>query len=371
MSGGSKNLLRIIAALACVVLIVSCWAPADAGRDRGKMATAVFAKGGPWKKRAGESPVAKELSAPSIGTSAPDYSGAVPNTAPTTSVPPTTTAATAAPATTVSTKTPAPTPTTSPPVDEGSAPAPSSPPAEPASPTASSMPSGDVPGWRQVFAEDFTSEAALGSFAATYGDRWVVYGDGWKDTAGKAEGTPSRYFPSRVLSVKNGVLNKHLHTEDGINMVAAVAPKMVAQRYGRYSVRFRADFAPGYKMAWMLWPQSQSFPRDGEIDFPEGNLDENMWAFMHRQGATVGNDQDAFATDFSFTSWHTATIEWSPQSVLFLLDDHVVGRSTERIPNTPMDWILQTETCIGSCQPSSSVSGNVEIDWVVAYSYNP
>ena len=166
-------------------------------------------------------------------------------------------------------------------------------------------------------------------------------------------------------------MNKHLHTENGVPMVAAIGPKMGTQTYGRYSVRYRADSAAGYKVSWLLWPQSEVWPRDGEIDFPEGDLDDTVYAFMHRLGATSGSDQDAFITGVGFTSWHTATIEWSPTKVVFIMDNTVVGTSTNRIPNTPMNWILQTETCFGHCQPNPSTVANVQIDWVAAYSYNP
>jgi hypothetical protein len=233
------------------------------------------------------------------------------------------------------------------------------------------MPVGDLPGWRQVFTDDFNTSVPVGGFAAVYGSRWAIYGDGWKDTAAQSEGTASRYFPSRVLSVQDGMLNKYLHTENGITMVAAVAPKIGDQLYGRYAVRFRADEVAGFKTAWLLWPQSGAWPGDGEIDFPEGNLDGNIWAFTHRQGATSGSDQDAFATSARYGSWHTAVFEWKPGSVTFILDGRVIGTSTNRVPNTPMHWVLQTETCLGNCQPSSTAEANVQIDWVAAYAYNP
>ena len=39
----------------------------------------------------------------------------------------------------------------------------------------------------------------------------------------------------------------------------------------------------GYKVAWLLWPKSGVWPRDGEIDFPEADLIGTISAFMHRQ----------------------------------------------------------------------------------------
>ncbi len=107
-------------------------------------------------------------------------------------------------------------------------------------------------------------------------------------------------------------------------------------------------------------------PRDGEIDFPEGNLDRTIEAFVHRQDATSGGDQAAFATSAHFTDWHTAVIEWSPGRVALFLDDEPVGSTTERVPDTPMHWVIQTETAL-DCAPTDQAQGHVLIDWVVAY----
>ncbi len=143
------------------------------------------------------------------------------------------------------------------------------------------------------------------------------------------------------------------------------------QTYGRYAIRFRADAVKGYKAAWLLWPKSGTWPRDGEIDFPEGNLDQKISAFMHRQGATAGSDQDAYNTQSTFTSWHTAVIEWGPGQTRFLLDGTVIGTSTSRIPNTAMHWVIQTETALDGTTPADSAQGHVQIDWVAVWSYAP
>jgi hypothetical protein len=231
------------------------------------------------------------------------------------------------------------------------------------------MPVGDMPGWRQIFADDFTTDVPLGSFPSAVSSRWGAYPDGWKDTTG--HGT---YMPSKVLSVKGGMLNYGLRSENGVRLVSAPYPKIDdpitpgnGQLYGRYAVRFRADALPLYKTAWLLWPDSEVWPRDGEIDFPEGDLDGRISAFMHKQGATSGGDQDAFSTNATFPTWHTAVTEWTATSVKFILDGVVIGTSTTRIPNTPMHWVLQTETALTSQWPAESTAGNVQIDWVAVY----
>ena len=111
------------------------------------------------------------------------------------------------------------------------------------------------------------------------------------------------------------------------------------------------------------------WPRDGEIDFPEGEFDGTIYAFMHRQGATTGSDQDAFATSARWTDWHTATLEWTPSAVRFYLDGKLIGTSTNRIPNTPMRWVIQNETTLSGFLPSSTTQGHVQVDYVQVWRY--
>jgi Glycosyl hydrolases family 16 len=263
-----------------------------------------------------------------------------------------------------------------------------------ADPSSEPMPVGDLPGWHQVFADDFANDnLPLGSFsgcswpngaaiaqvnctglAANPGVelKWAAYPDGWPDHSG---GT---YYPSNVISLQNGLMNLHIHSEtvggQTYHMVAAPVPKipggpggMGGLLYGRYAVRFRADPLPGYKTAWLLWPDSGVWPRDGEIDFPEGNLDGTVSAFMHWQGASSGGEASAFPTSVTYNRWHTAVTEWSPSACSFYLDGVLVGRTTERIPDTPMHWVIQTQTQIGGTAPANSTEGNVQLDWVTAY----
>lgn len=156
-----------------------------------------------------------------------------------------------------------------------------------------SVPLGNLPGWRQTFAEDFNTNVSLGNFPSAVSGKWGAYPSPWKDTSGY--GT---YTPGKVVSISNGILNEYIHTENGVHMTAALLPKVpgsseYGQKYGRYAIRFRADNLPGYKVAWMLWPDS-NLKSDGEIDFPEKNIaSTNLYGFVHHKYATSGSDQYA------------------------------------------------------------------------------
>lgn len=249
-------------------------------------------------------------------------------------------------------------------------PAPSPAPA-PSNPSGQAPP-GAIAGWNQIFVDDFNYTVNLGQFPSAVASTWgKSYPDGWKDTS--KNGT---YKPSEVVSVGASIMNLYIHTNSaGEHCVAAPVPTLPGATgseggltSGIYVVRFKADPIPGYKTAWLLWPDSETWPRDGEIDFPEGNLNDKIYGFVHHQGATGGSDQDTFSTGITYSDWHTAKITWiSGQSVTFELDGNIVGTTTTRIPNTPMHWVLQTETWLNGIVPDPTVSGNVQIDWVAVY----
>jgi hypothetical protein len=228
----------------------------------------------------------------------------------------------------------------------------------------------DLPGWLLIFDDNFDKNVPLGSFPDALKNTWSAYPAGWKDTS--KSGT---YDAHKTVSIANGILNIRLHTENGVHYVAALQPKLPdtpkpwGQLYGRYAIRFRADPLPGYHISWLLWPDSGTWPHDGEIDFPEADLTGTISAFMHRMGAVTGQDQDAYTTSAQLGSWHTAVIEWGPAQCRFILDGKVIGTSRSRIPSRPMHWVIQTETAAlsGESPPQDDVSGDVQIDWVAAW----
>ncbi|MGK5171946.1 family 16 glycosylhydrolase [Geodermatophilus sp. CPCC 205761] len=218
--------------------------------------------------------------------------------------------------------------------------------------------------WTLTIDQDFTTPAAPGEFDRVY-PGWAEY-DGTRDTSGHG-----LYDSDRVVSVSDGVLRKTLHTEDGQPLVAAVTPVPHVQTYGRYEVRFRADALPGYKIAWLLWPDDDDW-HDGELNFPEAYLDagEEIHGFAHEIGPNPHVNAFIADTGQTLLEWHTAVIEWRPDSVTFALDG-VEYRTTDpvAVPQVPMYWSLQTET--KRVGPAADVSGTVSIDYVRAWAWTP
>jgi hypothetical protein len=91
--------------------------------------------------------------------------------------------------------------------------------ASPAAAATTSLPVGNLPGWKQIMAEDFTTSVALGSFpTSSYARRFFAY-TGGTDTFGHG-----RYDAKRVNSVSGGALDWYLHKENGQPYVSALVP---------------------------------------------------------------------------------------------------------------------------------------------------
>jgi hypothetical protein len=233
-------------------------------------------------------------------------------------------------------------------------------PAAGSSPSGQAMPVGNLTGWRQVFTEDFTGNVALGSWPGPYASKFGDYTyPGSHDTNGGAE-----WNTVKDVSVAGGMADYWLHSEGNKAYSAAILPKTATQTYGRYQVRFKVD--PGmtdWKSAWLLWPDDDVWPAHGEIDWPEGSLTGSMEGFMHYADPDGG--QDWAPSNVAFASgWHTATTEWLPGSVKYYLDGALIGSFTTKIPNTPMHWVLQSESG-SSSRPTGA--GHIKIDWLTIY----
>lgn len=258
-------------------------------------------------------------------------------------------------------------------------------------PSGRAMPVRDMQGWHQVFADNFAHDnVPVGAFSgcswprgtpitrlqcmglAPYPNveaKWFAYPDNWS-------GTPPTgiYEPSHVLSIQDGVMTYHIHTANGLHMIAAAVPKIPGgfgpvggHRHGRYMVRARIDPLPGYHASFLLWPDSGVWPRDREVDFPEANFDSPVVSgFVHWQDALGGARQASFSVATNFSRWHTYEIDWAPRVCSFYLDGHIVGRSAQS-PGTPMHWVLQAGTSFNQAAPTTATAGDVLIDWVTAF----
>ncbi len=229
-----------------------------------------------------------------------------------------------------------------------------------------------------LFDNPMGTDVGEGSFPAAVSTNWDAYPTSYSDTRGAG------YYDPRVISISGGVmtLNMRRETNASRTRVAAPVPKYSggagahprwsSVRYGQFEYDQRIVSAdPGFKCAWLLWPDSRQWPRDGEIDYPEKDLTTNtVRGFMHRQDATVGSDQ--YATPMQTivkTNWNTYRIEWTPNLCQFFLNGTMIGSTTLRVPNTPMHLVFQTETVLHGPTPLPGATAVVQLRNVRIWKY--
>ena len=226
------------------------------------------------------------------------------------------------------------------------------------------MPVGNLPGWKQVFADDFNSTVARGSFPGPYANKWTSY-SGFTDTFKHGD------YNKGIISAQNGNLDLYLHSVNGRPQGAAPIPlvngRWGGQTYGRFSVRLRGDALKGYGMGYILWPDSGDW-HEGEVDFPESGMDDVAKAYNHCLSDPAKNCLAA-NSNAHYTSWHTYTTDWTPQRITFSIDGKVLATTTSNIPRKPLHWVMATSTTASG--PSTSISGHLYLDWAVIYTYAP
>jgi hypothetical protein len=204
-----------------------------------------------------------------------------------------------------------------------------------------------VSNWNLIFKEDFNKETKN---IADYKNIFP-YPAGWKDTS-----KIGNYSPD-ILSSSAGILNINICKDK----VAAISPR-VSLLYGKVQVRMKVPFAPGYKVAALLWPVSEKWPDDGEIDFAEGDLDSKpLSAFMHFARNEGG--QDYFNYKINPNEFHTYEVVWLPDLVKFKIDGKIIGSSQKFIPNKLMRSVIQFEIS----PPIYFGNSKAEIDFIKIY----
>lgn len=124
------------------------------------------------------------------------------------------------------------------------------------------------------------------------------------------------------------------------------------------------------KLAWLLWPDDDQWPLHGEIDFPEMKLAGNVEAYHHYARAAQEPHQDAYTTTVNPSVdglWHTATVDWQPGHIYFMLDGILVGHSTLYVPNLAMHWVWQSESRLDGLTVVPGETADVDIAWAVVY----
>jgi hypothetical protein len=267
--------------------------------------------------------------------------------------------------------TPAPSGSTGPTVATGTSG--STPPSQSETPSGEAMPVGNIPGWNQTYAQDFSG---------------LSLPSGWLAYTGEPGGDPAGWWDPSHVSVSGGELRilssrDPAHCPSGCTALDDFVSGGLqlyghAQTYGKYEIRMRADNAKGLGLTVLLWP-TDNWP-------PEIDMVADV-GLSPRVGTAVGtivygssNNPSVIGvknTTADLTQWHTWGAEWTQGKVVFTLDGNVWATVTNPgISSVPMNLAIQMQAypCDGiggeaGCPDSSTpTSSDFDIDWVTQYS---
>lgn len=219
----------------------------------------------------------------------------------------------------------------------------------------SAVPTDPGPGWKRVTTEDFDTfrAAAWGRYDSVGG-----FGNGLR--------RPS------AISVSDGVLN--ITARNG-NVSGGMAHKL-DRTYGRWEFRARTDKGRGFGSAILLWPESERFPEDGEIDIMEvpSETRDRAHFIVHFPGPRGEDKVYGSHAEDDFSEWHTFAVDWLPDRIVFYVDGVERFRVTDRniIPNEPMHLAVQFDQgpkkdWIAAPDATTPAAFSLQVDWLRVY----
>jgi hypothetical protein len=208
---------------------------------------------------------------------------------------------------------------------------------------------------------DDWSLVAEDNFGGTQLNRnyWLPY-----DSVG--HGGKGRRSPD-AISVRDGSL-RITGKGDVSGGMCWCGPSASSQTYGRWEVRARMDRGNGYSGVALLWPSSERWPEDGEIDITELVFGDRRESYFNlHYGAD--NKVIGHASESDFTQWHTFAVEWTPERISYFMNDELEFEVTkpEAIPRNPMHMTLQNDTGITPRDSSTPAEVTYYVDWVRIY----
>lgn len=171
----------------------------------------------------------------------------------------------------------------------------------------------------------------------------------------------------------NGIRSPQQVTVDGSKMVingtadgttAGMGAKFANQKYGRWEVRAAGSGDNEYHMVSILWPDSENWPCDGEVDYAETTGDWNVIKFFHHYGCS--NSQTWASRPLDVTQFHNYAVDWSPTGIVGYVDGVEWFRDTDPAHQPPgsMHQTLQLDWF-----PDSTADGvgEMRVDWIRVY----
>lgn len=171
-----------------------------------------------------------------------------------------------------------------------------------------------------------------------------------------------------AISVSDGTLKI-----TGRDEVSGGMGHELGRLYGRWEFRARTEPGRGFGSAVLLWPDSEEWPEDGEVDIMEVPTEDRVRAhFVLHWGED--NNIDGGSVPGNFANFHTFAVEWLPDRITWFVDGkkQFETRNAEAIPKTPMHMTLQLDQgpkkdWLPERDETTPDEVSLEVDWVRVY----
>ena len=192
---------------------------------------------------------------------------------------------------------------------------------------------------------------------------------------------PTSASDANPFSIDNGVLSMAIKpTPDDVKGVVStpfIAGRLLTDRsftqtYGYFETRAKLSNAAGVVSAFWLLPADGSWPP--ELDAAEvlGSNPDTLVLTAHSDSGTSPQWTDIPDASQDF---HTYAVDWEPDKLTWYFDGkQVAQQDTPSDMNKPM--FMQLSTVVGTSStwagaPNSGETGQMQVDYVRAYSQNP
>ena len=216
------------------------------------------------------------------------------------------------------------------------------------------------------------SATALAGFAQSYVNDFTVgqLPAGWYLFHGLPGGDPGGQFGPQHVKIRSGMLQLTAYRDSQYQnrwVTGGLCQCGAPSLYGAFFVRSRAT-GVGPNEVQLLWPSNNQWPP--EIDFNESPSAHATSATLHwgRQNFI----QQWHKHGIDMLAWHTWGVVWTPKKIVYTVDGHAWGITTNAsaIPSLPMTLDLEQRTeCTLHVQcPNAPVQ--MLVDWVAEYKMN-
>ncbi|MDT0193836.1 DNRLRE domain-containing protein [Arthrobacter sp. AB6] len=183
--------------------------------------------------------------------------------------------------------------------------------------------------------------------------KWNVYNSAGH--AGNGLRSPAQVTVDGTKMVMNGTPN---------GTTAGMGAKFANQKYGRWEVRAAGSGDNEYHMVSILWPDSENWPCDGEIDYAETTGDWNVIQFFHHYSCS--NLQTFASKALDVSQFHNYAVDWSPAGITGYVDgvQWFQDNTASHQPPGSMHQTLQLDWFPDSTPDGA---GEMRVDWVRVY----